>query len=128
MIEVQHFSYQYGTHKAVDDISFTVGDGEIVALIGPNGAGKSTTMKALTTLQRPCAGTIKIAGFDTIAEPVQARRHLGYLPENNPLYDDMIVLDALRFVAAQREIKRADRDECIHNVARQCGLLRNLRI
>ena len=122
MIEVRHFSYRYGNHQAVDDISFDLKDGEIVSLIGPNGAGKSTTMKVLTTLLRPCSGTIKIAGFDVLKQPNQARRFLGYLPETNPLYTDMLVYDALCATAAQRGIEKSKRESTIHAVAQQCGL------
>ena len=122
MIEVQHLSYSYGTQIAVDDISFKLSDGEIVALIGPNGAGKSTTMKVLTSLLRPCKGTIQIAGFDIVTHSVQARQHIGYLPESNPLYTDMIVYDALHSAAEQRLIDKSKRKEAIFSVAHQCGL------
>ena len=122
MIEVKHLSYSYGTHLAVNDISFKLNDGEIVALIGPNGAGKSTTMKVLTSLLRPCSGYVKISGFDIVTQSVQAREHLGYLPESNPLYTDMIVYDALQSTAKQRFIARNKRKVAIANVAHQCGL------
>ena len=122
MIEVEHFSYSYGQHLAVDNISFKVSDGEIVALIGPNGAGKSTTMKVLTTLLRPCAGTVKVAGFDVEKDPEIVRQNLGYLPETNPLYLDMIVYDALESIAAQRKIPAKSRKQAIDLVARQCGI------
>ena len=122
MIEVEHFSYSYGSQLAVDDISFALNDGEIVALIGPNGAGKSTTMKVLTTLLRPCAGRISIAGYDVVEQSVLARQHLGYLPETNPLYADMIVYDALKSVSLQRMIPKQKLSEAITAAAQQCGL------
>jgi len=122
MIEVEHFSYSYGSHLAVDDISFSLKEGEIVALIGPNGAGKSTTMKVLTTLLRPCAGRISIAGYDVVEQSVQARQHLGYLPETNPLYADMIVYDALKSVSQQRLIPKNKQDDAIWAAAHQCGI------
>ena len=122
MISVEHFSYQYGSHVAVRDISFSLQKGEVVALIGPNGAGKSTTMKVLTTLLRPCSGKILVAGHDVETEPMQVRENLGYLPETNPLYDDMIVYDALHSIAAQRHIPRACRDDAVAEVAKQCGI------
>ncbi len=122
MIEVEHFSYSYGSQPAVDDISFSLNDGEIVALIGPNGAGKSTTMKVLTSLLRPCAGSVKIAGYDVVEQSVLARQHLGYLPETNPLYADMMVYDALKSVSQQRRIPKNRIDEAIANAAHQCGI------
>ena len=122
MIEVEHFSYCYGNHTAVDDISFNIHDGEIVALIGPNGAGKSTTMKVLTTLMQPSAGKIKVAGYDIVDDPIKVRQNLGYLPENNPLYPDMLVYDALMSVAQQRNILKKHRNDAVKNVASQCGL------
>lgn len=123
MIEAEHFSYAYGATLAVDDISFSLKAGEIVALIGPNGAGKSTTMKALTTLLRPCGGTIRIAGCDVAQNPAQARRRIGYLPEDNPLYGDMIVADALMSIARQREIPAHLREECVDEAAHLCALI-----
>lgn len=122
MIEVRHFSYAYGNVKAVDDISFDIPQGEVVALIGPNGAGKSTTMKALTTLLRPMRGNIRVAGYDVVEDAMLAREHLGYLPENNPLYDDMTVWDALRSIAAQRLIRRARIDDAVDSAAEMCGI------
>ena len=123
MLKVSHFSYDYGEHRAVDDISFELKKGEIVAFLGPNGAGKSTTMKAITTLLRPSAGTIEVAGFDVMKSPIDVRKNLGYLPENNPLYLDMLVCDALLSIAAQRQIPRKDRKNAVQTVAQQCGIL-----
>lgn len=123
MIKIEHFSYDYGAHRAVDDISFELKKGEIVALIGPNGAGKSTTMKVLTTLLRPSSGKITVAGFDVVKDPMRVRKNLGYLPENNPLYGDMLVYDALKSVAAQRRIPKDKREEAVEMAARQCCLL-----
>lgn len=123
MIDVQHFSYDYGANRAVDDISFRLNSGEVVALIGPNGAGKSTTMKVLTTLLRPAAGIVRVAGFDVAQNPMKVRQNLGYLPEDNPLYDDMIVADALFSIAEQRGIPRADRDARVFDAASVCAIL-----
>lgn len=123
MIKIEHFSYQYGSHRAVSDISFEIKKGEIVALIGPNGAGKSTTMKVLTTLLRPCSGTITVAGYDVMQNPMKVRENLGYLPETNPLYGDMLVYDALLSIAAQRRIPPKERREAIERAAHQCSIL-----
>lgn len=122
MIDVEQFSYDYGSKRAVDGISFHLSKGEIVALIGPNGAGKSTTMKAITTQFQPSAGRIRIAGFDTAKEPMQVRKRLGYLPENNPLYGDLFVYDALRFMAQQRLMPKASIAKAIERAADRCGL------
>lgn len=123
MLKLEHFSYDYGEHLAVDDISFELKTGEIAALIGPNGAGKSTTMKVLTTLMRPTAGKIAVAGYDVVENPVKVRENLGYLPETNPLYDDMIVYDLLESIAAQRHIPRSKRKKAIDETAHQCSLI-----
>ena len=123
MIKVEHFTYDYGSHRAVDDISFDLKSGEIVALIGPNGAGKSTTMKVLTTLLRPCGGKVCVAGYDVTENPMRVRENMGYLPETNPLYGDMLVYDALASIAAQRHIPAKMRAEAIETAARQCSIL-----
>jgi len=123
MIDVSHLSYDYGTVRAVDDISFHIPKGEIVALVGPNGAGKSTTMKILTTLLRPSAGNVRIAGYDVTQEPQEVRRRLGYLPENNPLYGDMLVFDALTSIARQRLLPRHQCADVVQRVAESCALL-----
>ncbi|MBO5754321.1 MAG: ATP-binding cassette domain-containing protein [Proteobacteria bacterium] len=122
MLKVTDFSYDYGEHRAVNHISFELKKGEIVAFLGPNGAGKSTTMKAITTLLRPSAGQIEVAGFDVIKSPIQVRKNLGYLPETNPLYLDMLVCDALYSIAAQRQIPRKERKNAVQTVAKQCGI------
>lgn len=104
MIEVKNLTKRYGNHLAVDDISFTVNEGEILGFLGPNGAGKSTTMNMLTGYLSATAGTISIAGFDILKNPDEAKRHIGYLPELPPLYRDMTVREYLRFVY---ELKKA---------------------
>ena len=86
MVEIEHLTKTYGTQHAVDNISFTAGRGEIVGFLGPNGAGKSTTMKIATGYLPPTAGTVRVAGHDVLTESLAVRRHVGYLPEHNPLY------------------------------------------
>ncbi len=96
-IVVRQLSKTYGEQKAVDQISFEVKKGEILGFLGPNGAGKSTTMKMLTCYIPPSAGTAAVCGFDIVQHPLEVRRKIGYLPENNPLYYDMYVKEFLEF-------------------------------
>jgi len=104
-IEVDHLSKIYGQQKAVNDVSFSLGKGEIVGFLGPNGAGKSTTMKMITTFIPPSSGSVRVAGFDVIQEPMQVRKRIGYLPEHNPLYHEMYVREYLQFVARVQKLK-----------------------
>lgn len=103
-IEVSGLVKIYGEQKAVNNISFTIQKGEIVGFLGPNGAGKSTTMKMVTGYLKPDAGTIKIAGTDTVADPVFCKQKTGYLSEANPLYYEMYVKEYLEFVAGVHKI------------------------
>ena len=122
MIHIANLTYHYGVFCALKDISFDIGAGEIVAFIGPNGAGKSTTMKILTTLLRPEIGTVTVAGIDVSKDPLAVRKHIGYLPETNPLYEDMIVFDALEMAAAQHGVPKADRAKAVQKAAQHCSL------
>lgn len=98
MIEVSHLTKRYGDKYAVNDISFSVNEGEILGFLGPNGAGKSTTMNMLTGYLSSNEGTVKIAGIDILEEPNNAKKHIGYLPEIPPLYTDMTVKEYLNFI------------------------------
>lgn len=98
MIEVNHLTKRYGAHLAVDDISFHVEDGEILGFLGPNGAGKSTTMNILTGYLSASEGSVSISGFDILEQPNEAKSHIGYLPEQPPLYLDMTVREYLDFM------------------------------
>jgi ABC-2 type transport system ATP-binding protein len=98
MIEVSHLTKRYGDKCAVNDISFSVNDGEILGFLGPNGAGKSTTMNMLTGYLSSNEGSIKIAGIDILEDPNGAKKHIGYLPEQPPLYMDMTVKEYLNFI------------------------------
>ena len=89
MIEAQGLSKQYGSFLALRDVTFTIPEGQVVAFLGPNGAGKTTTMKLLTGFVAPTRGTAKIAGIDVQTDRIEAAQHVGYLPENGPLYPDM---------------------------------------
>ena len=106
MIEVQHVTKRYGSLTAVDDISFRVEQGEILGFLGPNGAGKTTTMKLLTGFLAPSGGHASIAGHDIQEDRIAASRHLGYLPENGPLYLDMTPFELLQFFAQARGMEK----------------------
>lgn len=106
MITVSHLSKKYGSHTAVDDISFTVEPGRIYGFLGPNGAGKSTTMNMITGCLSPTEGEVTVDGHSMLDEPVEAKRHIGYLPETPPLYTDMTPHEYLRFVAEAKGVRR----------------------
>lgn len=103
-IKVNALSKIYGSQKAVDEISFEVNKGEVLGFLGPNGAGKSTTMRILTCFIPQSSGTAAICGYDTIAEPLEVAKKIGYLPENNPLYVDMYVREYLEFMAGLHKL------------------------
>ncbi len=112
MIEVQDLTKTFGERTAVDHISFAVNKGEILGFLGPNGAGKTTTMRMLTSFMPATSGTARIAGFDVFDNSLEVRRHIGYLPENPPVYPDMKVESYLDFVARIKGVpseKRAQR-------------------
>jgi ABC-2 type transport system ATP-binding protein len=104
VISVTHLSKKYGTFVAVDDLSFEVKEGEVLGFLGPNGAGKTTTMRMLTGYLPPSIGRIRIGGFDLYDHPIKAKRLIGYLPENPPLYPEMTVRRYLRYVAALKDV------------------------
>ena len=102
MIAVRHLTKRFGPVTAVEDVSFTVARGEVLGFLGPNGAGKSTTMKMITGFLAPTSGTAVIAGHDIVADPIAAKRHIGYLPEGAPAYPDMTPAGFLDFIARIR--------------------------
>lgn len=120
MIEVMGLSKHFGTTKAVDDISFNIGKGEIVAFLGPNGAGKTTTMRMLTGYLIPTGGKCLINGIDVTEEPLKTKKLIGYLPEDNPLYPDMKVYEYLEFIGEIRKIKNLKKRTI--EVAEICGV------
>ena len=123
MIEVSHLSKKYGSHPAIEDLSFTVGDGQIFGLLGPNGAGKSTIMNILTGYLAPTSGEVKVAGFSLPEQAQQAKACVGYLPEQPPLYPEMTVQEYLEFAAELKGIKKkAERREQVLRAARRTGL------
>ncbi len=122
MIEVKGLYKRYGDLVAVRNVSFEVQRGEVVGLLGPNGAGKTTTMRVLTGFLPPSEGGVRIAGHDLEREPIAARRAIGYLPENPPLYPEMRVTDYLNFVAAIKDVPRASRADKVERALSACGL------
>ncbi len=122
MIEAQGLSKYYGNFAAVEDVTFQVSQGEVVAFLGPNGAGKSTTMKLLTGYLAPSAGTARIAGHDMATDRLAGSARLGYLPENGPLYLDMTPRGLLRFFADARGLSGARKRERIDAVVELCSL------
>ena len=122
MIEADGLTKYYGSFIAIEDVSFRVPRGEVVAFLGPNGAGKSTTMKVLTGYLAPSAGVARIGGHDMSTDRLAAAARLGYLPENGPLYPDMTPRSLLEFFADARGLRGSHREERIEAVVRQCEL------
>lgn len=122
MIQVNHLTKRYAGRTAVDSISFEVEKGEIVGFLGPNGAGKSTTLRILTCFLSASEGTAKVAGFDTYEESIQVRRHVGYMPENVPLYPDMRVQEYLQFRARIKGLGYRDSRRAVNEAMDICSL------
>jgi ABC-2 type transport system ATP-binding protein len=108
-IQVSSVSKSFGSRTAVDNLTFHVRKGEVVGFLGPNGAGKTTTMRLLTSYYTPDSGAIRVNGVDTQEQDLATRASIGYLPENNPLYEDLLVSEYLEFIADLRRLSRADR-------------------
>ncbi|RMG16493.1 MAG: ATP-binding cassette domain-containing protein [Bacteroidetes bacterium] len=123
-IQVQNLTKVYGPQTAVDNISFDVKTGEIIGFLGPNGAGKTTTMKILSCYMAPNSGTVKIGGYDIFEQPEEIKKRIGYLPESNPLYYEMPVLEYLAFVAELQGLSKADIPGRMKAIVRMCGLNR----
>ncbi|MEM6841170.1 MAG: ATP-binding cassette domain-containing protein [Bacteroidota bacterium] len=121
-IQIEGLSKWYGPQKAVDDISFSVKTGEILGFLGPNGAGKTTTMKMITNYIAIGEGDITVGGTSVKNDPEFIKSHIGYLPENNPLYLDMPVIDYLEFCALLQGVSKTQVDERIREMVRKCGL------
>lgn len=122
MIEVQQLTKSYARHEAVRGISFHVDRGEIVGFLGPNGAGKTTTLRMLTGYLPPTSGAASIAGFDIFRQSIEARRKIGYMPENVPLYDDMRVREYLNFRAQLKGLDHRRTRQRVSEVLDTCGL------
>lgn len=121
-IYVENLTKIYGTQRAVDNITFRVKTGEVLGFLGPNGAGKTTTMKAITTYLLPNEGNIRVGEFSIHDQADEIRRHIGYLPENNPLYQEMPVIDYLKYVAELQGIDKRNIRGRILDMVRLCGL------
>lgn len=123
MIRVENLVKRYGNQCAVDDLSFTVKEGQIVGFLGPNGAGKSTTMNIITGYLSATSGSVRVDGHDIVEEPEEAKRCIGYLPEQPPLYPDMIVKEYLSFVCDLKGIPKAEKEKVMRSVMRRTGVL-----
>jgi ABC-2 type transport system ATP-binding protein len=121
-ITVSNLSKVYDTQRAVDDITFEVKTGEVVGFLGPNGAGKSTTMKIITCYLTPTSGTVELDGYSIADHSEEVRRRIGYLPENNPLYLDMAIVDYLRYVAELHHMPKDQINARIREMIDICGL------
>jgi len=122
MIEVRHITKRYGALQALDDVSFTAKNGEVLGLLGPNGAGKTTTMRIISSFLAPTEGSVMISGVNVQDNPLEARKKIGYLPEGNPLYKEMSVYESLKFISALRGISKGDVNKAIREVVVLCGL------
>ena len=122
MIEVTGLGKRYRDRVAVENLTFSVPEGEILGFLGPNGAGKSTTMKILTGYLPATSGTVKVAGFDVFEEPYEVKRRIGYLPETPPLYPEMTVRGYLKFVASIKGVRRGQLTTEMERVAHATGV------
>jgi ABC-2 type transport system ATP-binding protein len=122
MIKVENLTKRYAGQTAIQDLNFEVGKGEIMGFLGPNGAGKSTTMRILSSFLPPTSGRASVAGFDIFEQSLQARAHLGYMPENVPLYNDMRVTEYLDYRAALKGVPHRRVAERVGDVKELCGL------
>lgn len=122
MIEVKNVTKKYGSFVAVDNISFTINDGEVVGFLGPNGAGKSTTMNMITGYIEQTDGNIIVDGFDTIKKSKKAKKEIGYMPEGVPLYTDLTVKEFVTYMAELRKVERKAKKEKVQEVLKETGL------
>lgn len=122
MIKVKNVTKKYGSFLAVDNISFTVKDGEVVGFLGPNGAGKSTTMNMITGFIEPTEGTIIVNGYDVLKKPISAKKQIGYMPEGVPLYSDLTVKEFVTYMAELKKIPRKEKREKVEKALEQTGI------
>ncbi|HVV01686.1 MAG TPA: ATP-binding cassette domain-containing protein [Verrucomicrobiae bacterium] len=122
MIKVDNLAKLFGAKRAVDGLTFSVERGEVLGFLGPNGAGKSTTMRMITGFIPPTSGTVSVGGFDIVENPIQAKRLIGYLPENAPAYTDMTVYGFLGFCAEIRGLRGDAKKKAVHRAVEMCFL------
>lgn len=122
MIELKNVTKKYGKAIAVEDISFTINDGEIVGLLGPNGAGKSTTMNIITGFIEQTSGNVIVDGYDMLKRPKKAKREIGYMPEGVPLYTDLTVREFVTYMAEIKNVNRKERKQKVEDIIEQTGL------
>jgi ABC-2 type transport system ATP-binding protein len=122
MIEVSQLTKTYGSTVALDHVTFAIQPGEVVGLLGPNGAGKTTMLKILTGFLPPTEGSARVAHFDVLEQSLDVRRRIGYLPETNPLYEELAVYESLTWTARLRGMAPADYGGAIRRVIESCGL------
>lgn len=122
MIEVKNITKKYGNFVAVDNISFTIKDGEIVGLLGPNGAGKSTTMNTITGFIEQTEGNVIVNGYDTLKKSKRAKSQIGYMPEGVPLYDDLSIKEFVTYMAELKKVKRKEKKEKVQDIIKKTGL------
>ena len=122
MIEVKNVTKKYGSFVAVDDISFTINDGEIVGFLGPNGAGKSTTMNVMTGFIEQTKGEVIINGFDTLKKSKKAKEQIGYMPEGVPVYGDLTIKEFVTYMAELKKVKRDEKKQFVKEAIDKTGL------
>ena len=122
MIKIENLVKTFGAKRAVDGVSFSVERGEVLGFLGPNGAGKSTTMRMVTGFMPPTSGKVAVGGFDVTESPIEAKRLIGYLPENAAAYPDMTVHGFLAFAAEVRGLEGTAKKKAIHRVVELCFL------
>lgn len=122
MIEVKNVTKKYGKAVAVEDISFSIEDGEIVGLLGPNGAGKSTTMNILTGYIEQTSGEVTVEGYNTLKKPQKAKEQIGYMPEGVPLYTDLTVKEFVTYMAELKRVNKKERKARVEDVLKKTGL------
>jgi ABC-2 type transport system ATP-binding protein len=122
VIAVEHLSKRFGSHIAVSDLSFQVARGEVLGFLGPNGAGKTTTMRMVTGYLPPSNGSVEIDGHDLLSRPIEAKRRLGYLPENPPLYPELTITQFLDFVADIKDVPRSRRRAAVDRAIDRANL------
>ena len=126
-IDIHNLTKEYGTQTALDDVSLSINEGEIVGLLGPNGAGKSTMMKIITCFIPATKGEVKVYNYDINEEPMKIRSLIGYLPEQNPLYNELYVRENLEFIAGIHGIKGKEAKERVEQMIEKVGLTKEVR-